>query len=113
MDKITICDLEVSCCVGVTEEERANPQRLLLSVEIMRDLSTAAESDNLADTIDYFEVSQRLLELGRDRSWRLLESLALEIVTLIKNDYHATKASVEIKKFVIPQARFVSVCVTR
>ena len=37
MSKISIVDLEVFYCVGVTDEERAKPQRLLLTVEMSLD----------------------------------------------------------------------------
>jgi 7,8-dihydroneopterin aldolase/epimerase/oxygenase len=113
MDKIVICDLAVSYCVGVTDDERAKPQPLLITVEMMRDLSAAAASDDLADTIDYFAVSQKLLELGRGRSWNLLESLAVEIARFIKADYQATSVTIEVKKFAIPEARYTCVRVSR
>ena len=64
MDKITICDLEVFYRVGVPDRERAQTQRLLLTVEIMREISSAATSDDLAATIDYDAVAQRLLCRG-------------------------------------------------
>jgi maltose-binding protein MalE len=53
MDKITICDLEVFYHVGVPNEERAHPQRLLLTVEMAHDLAMAVARDGLAGTIDY------------------------------------------------------------
>ena len=64
IDTITIADLEVFYQVGVTEEERAQPQRLLVTVEMSGDFGAAAARDNLADTIDYFAVTQRLLRFG-------------------------------------------------
>ena len=44
--KISIVDLEVFCRVGVPDEERAKPQRLLLTVEMDCDFSKAAKSDS-------------------------------------------------------------------
>jgi dihydroneopterin aldolase len=52
MDKITISNLEVFYHVGVTDEERAKPQRLLITVEMSHDFESAVSADNLADTID-------------------------------------------------------------
>ena len=48
MSKISIVDLEVFYRVGVPDEERAKPQRLLLTVEMEFDFSAAAESDRIA-----------------------------------------------------------------
>lgn len=113
MDKITLCDLEVSYRVGVPDAERAQPQRLLLSVEMACDLAPAAASDNLSATIDYHAVSQRLLGFGAGRSWRLIESLAADIAQMILDDFQPRSVRVEVKKFVIPETRYVSVSVTR
>ena len=42
MSQIRIVDLEVFYCIGVTEAERARPQRLLISVEMDFDFSAAS-----------------------------------------------------------------------
>lgn len=111
--KISIVDLEVYYCVGVPDEERAKPQRLLLTVEMETDFSAAAGSDDIHDTIDYFAVSQRLLEFGVDRSWKLIEKLAADIADMILSDFKPQSVTVEVKKFALADARCVSVTVTR
>src|SRR4051794_30784398 len=113
MDTIRICDLEVFYRVGVPDEERAKPQRLLITVEIGLDMAGSAASDDLARTIDYYAVCQRLLRFGDDRTWKLLETLASEISAMILRDFGPASVSVEIKKFIIPQTRFVSVHLSR
>ncbi|HUA67654.1 MAG TPA: dihydroneopterin aldolase [Candidatus Saccharimonadales bacterium] len=107
--KISIVDLEVFYRVGVPDEERARPQRLLLTVEMQFDFSTAAKTDSISDTIDYFMVSQRLLKFGEGKSWKLIEKLATDIHGMIRSEFKPQNISVEVKKFVIPQARHVSV----
>ena len=111
MDRIAIQDLTVFCHVGVSDAERANPQRLALTVEMDRDFSLLA--DALDRTIDYQAVSQRLLDFGRGRSWQLIETLAVELAEMILREFKPSRVTVEVKKFVIPQARHVSVRVTR
>ncbi len=113
MDKIIINELEVFYRVGVPEEERRKPQRLLLTVEIMLNLSRAADADDLTATIDYDAVCQRLLGFGEGRSWKLIETLASEIAESILREFGPETVSVEVKKFVIAQARFVAVRITR
>ena len=66
MSKISIVDLEVFYHVGVPDEERAQAQRLLLTVEMEHDFSRAAQTDDLTQTINYFAVTQRLLNWARD-----------------------------------------------
>lgn len=113
MDTITIQDLEVYYCVGVPDEERAAPQKLLLTVEMTHDFRGAAAEDELAGTIDYHAVSQRLLRFGDGVHWKLIETLAVDLAQVLLEEFRPRSVTVEVKKFVIPQARHVSVRVTR
>jgi dihydroneopterin aldolase len=109
VSKVSIVDLEVFYHVGVPDAERAQPQRLLLTVDLELDFSTATKSDGIADTIDYFAVSQRLLKFGDGKSWKLIEKLAADIADTILAEFKPAAVTVEVKKFVIPEARHVSV----
>lgn len=113
MSTISIVDLEVFYHIGVPDEERATPQRLLLSVDLELDFSAAARSDSLENTINYFSISQGLLNFGQGRSWKLLETLATDIADRILTQYRPDSVRVEIKKFIIPQARHVAVSLVR
>ena len=113
MDKIIISELEVFYRVGVTEQERAQPQRLLITVEMVHDFKAAAARDNLAETIDYAAVSERLLHFGADVHWELIETLAADLAAMILDQFSPKQVSVEVKKFCIPQARYVAVTLTR
>ena len=85
----------------------------LLTVVLGSDFSAAAKSDAVADTIDYFAVTQRLLKFGEGREWKLIEKLAADVAAAILAEFRPQAVSVEVKKFIIPQARFVAVAVTR
>ncbi len=113
MDTILIKDLAVSYRVGVPDSERAQPQRLLLTLELSHGFKAAAASDDLADTIDYYALTRRLLGLGEGRSWRLIEKLACDIADLVLAEFGAAAVSVEVKKFILPETRHVAVKVTR
>ena len=113
MSKISIVDLEVFYHVGVPDAERAQPQRLLLTVEMEFDFFAAANNDSITATIDYFAVSQRLLKFGEGRSWKLIEKLAADIADAILAGFKPASVTVEVKKFVIPQARHVAVTLTK
>ena len=109
MSKITIVDLEVSYCVGVSDEERAQPQKLLITIDMAYDFSSAAVSDRIEKTINYQSIADDLFAFGRGRSWKLIERLATNIADEILIKYKPQSILVEVKKFSIPQARFVSV----
>ncbi len=109
MSKISIVDLEVFYHVGVPDEERARPQRLLLTLVLEMDFAAAARTDALGDTVNYFAVTQRLLKFGEGRSWKLIEKLAADIGSALLVEFKVSRLSIEVKKFIIPEARYVSV----
>ena len=112
-DLIIIRDLEVWYHVGVPDAERAQMQRLLVTVEMERDFSAAAASDDLSHTIDYFAVAQRVLRFGEGRSWKLIEKLAVDLAETIRAEFGAGRVTVEVQKFILPDTRCVAVRVTR
>lgn len=113
MSKITITDLEVHFHVGVPDEERAKPQRLLLTIDMAHDFSVAATTDRLTKTIDYFAVAQRVIALGNGRNWKLIEKLANDIAELVLAEFKPAAVNVTVKKFILPQAAHVSVNLTK
>ncbi len=111
MDCIVIKDLSVHYHVGVPDEERAQPQRLALTIEMEHDFSGIG--DALDRTIDYYAVSRRLLDFGNGRSWKLIETLAVEIAEMILREFKARRVTVEVKKFILPETEYVAVHVIR
>jgi dihydroneopterin aldolase len=113
MDWIEIEDLEVKFHVGVPDEERAEAQRLLVCVRMGHDFGVAARTDDLDATIDYYAVSRRILAFGEGRSWRLIEKLVVELAAMALAEFGARVVWVKIKKFILPEARWVAVEATR
>ncbi len=50
---------------------------------------------------------------GRAGGWKLLEKLAGDIAERILTRYRPQAVTVEVKKFAVPQARYVSVTLSR
>ena len=113
MNKIIIKDLAVFYHVGVSEEERAESQRLLLTVEMATNFSAASATDDLSNTVDYHAVARRLLGFGEGRSWKLLERLSAELAEMILKEFKPESVSISVKKFVITEARYVEVVLSR
>lgn len=113
MSRISIVDLEVFYRVGVPDEERAKPQRLLLTIDLEFDFSVAVGSDSVEDTINYQAITNDLLRFGEGRTWKLIEKLAADVADLVVKTYRPQSVKVEIKKFIIPQARYVAVALSR
>ncbi len=112
-DTILVKELCVHYHVGVPDEERARPQRLSLNLELKTDFSRAAASDSIVDTVNYFEVSRRLLHFGEGRSWKLIETLAADIASLILREFAVDSVVVEVEKFILPETRAVAVRMER
>ena len=113
MDTIIIQDLTVSFHVGVTPAERTKPQQLLLTLELGCDFARAAQSDDVRQTVDYAALCEYLFAYGNGRSWRLIEKLAVDLAESILTKFNPRTVSVEVKKFILPHARFVGVRVRR
>ena len=113
MDKIIVRDLELDAYIGVTEAERAHPQRLLVSVELELDLSVAGRTDAESATTDYARVAEMIRHLVAERPRKLIEAIADEIADAILTNKLARTVTVEVKKFSIPRSAYVAVQITR
>ena len=112
-DCIVIRELCVHYRVGVPDEERVRAQKLLLNLELRFDFSKAAATDSIAETVNYYEVSQRLLRFGDGREWKLIETLASDIADLVLREFAVQSVQVEVRKFILPETRYVAVRIER
>ena len=62
---------------------------------------------------DSFSVSQEVKALGKNQSWKLIETLASDICKLVLSNFKADLVRVIVKKFILPDTRWVSVDITR
>ena len=79
-DTIRICNLQFNVRHGVRPEEKTLHQPFEVDVEIKSDLSKAAASDKLDDTIDYSHVVSIVADVMNGERCCLLEHLAGKIV---------------------------------
>ena len=82
MDKIYIRDLLVRCIVGIYPEERENKQDVVINIEMGCDLSAAASSDQIEDTVNYKSVKKEIMALVENSAFLLIERMAGEIASL-------------------------------
>ena len=75
-DRIEIRGLRLLTRVGVPEAERASSQPVELDVDLELSLQQAAVSDDVADTVDYGEVTAAIAEAVESGEWALLEKVA-------------------------------------
>jgi dihydroneopterin aldolase len=76
-DRIEIRGLRLLGTHGVLPEERNRPQPFEVDADLVVSMVDAGSSDDLADTVDYAEVVQRIAAVvGGVNSFMLLEALA-------------------------------------
>jgi 7,8-dihydroneopterin aldolase/epimerase/oxygenase len=88
--------LEVFGRHGVTEEERERGQTFCFDVEL--EVSDAALSDRLEDTVDYNEVAACIRGLSDDNQFALLEALAATVADELVARFHVARVRVRVRK---------------
>ena len=112
-DRIHIEQLEIQANVGVPEDERATPQRLIVSITLTPPSAFAALDDGLESTIDYAAVCEAVKEHVRGRSFKLIETLAHQLAALVKERFAAKRVEIEVRKFILPDTAYVAVRTAR
>jgi dihydroneopterin aldolase len=112
-DSIHIEQLEISARVGVTDAERDQSQRLTVSMTMWPRRSFVDLADDIRKTIDYSRVCNETKEFLRDRSYKLIETLADRLATHLLQQFTMQKITLEVRKFVLADAKFAAVIVTR
>ncbi|MGJ8679691.1 dihydroneopterin aldolase [Paraglaciecola sp.] len=87
MQKIYIEQLEAYSLIGVYDWERENKQRLLFDIEIEADLSIAAQSDNVEDTLNYAQIASAVIHAAEQSKFKLIESLANYLIDSILEQF--------------------------
>src|SRR5437870_3855078 len=111
IDRIHIEQLEVHGRVGVPDSERAQAQRLSLNVTLWPNI--AELQDSIANTVNYSAVAECVKEFVGRRDYKLIETLGEEIAAHLLAQFNLCKVEVEVRKFVLPDANYVSVTAVR
>ena len=103
MDRITLSSMRYEGLIGATEEERAFPQMIEVDLVVEADLSVAAASDQLDDTIDYgplVSLTEHTVEGG---SFHLLEALAGKLADgVLASSDRVSAVTVRVRKLAVP-----------
>ena len=110
---IEIADLEVQSKIGVPDEERLAFQRLLVSLRFQIRGAFQELKDRFAATIDYAAVAVETQRIAQHAESRLVETLTSEIANGLMKRFPIRRLEVELKKFILPDARYVSAKTTR
>jgi dihydroneopterin aldolase len=106
-DKILLSGAHFFGRHGVSDEEQRVGGRYVVDIELTHDLSCAAASESLADTISYSEVYRAVREIIEGKSFRLLEALAEAIAQTLLARFPTEAVLVRVKKQPPPTAGII------
>ncbi len=112
-DEIRIEELEIFARVGVSEDERAAPQRLTVSLTLQPRHRFVELADDLARTVDYAAVCAEVERFIAGREDKLIETLAQKIADHLLERFTVVRVEVELRKFILPQTKYVAVRLAR
>ncbi len=98
LDRIHIRDLLLRCIVGVREWEREAKQNVMLNITLHADLSRAAASDDIEDTVDYVTIKKRVIQLVEGSHFYLVEALAQAVADACLQDPVVRAVRVTVQK---------------
>ena len=87
MDKIFIHALKTEAIIGIFDWERQVKQTVIVDIEIGVDVTKAALSDSIEDTLNYKRVAKRVLTFVEASKFHLVETLAEQVAMLILEDF--------------------------
>lgn len=102
MDILRIQRLEARCHLGVTEVEQREAQTVWLDLELAIDAARAARRDEAHDALDYAMVVQQVRSLVEGKSYRLMETMAEDVATLLVHDLKVPQVLVRVRKRALP-----------
>jgi dihydroneopterin aldolase len=112
-DQIHIEQLELQARVGVTEAEREKPQRLTASMTLWLRVSADDLNDDVAKTVNYSSLCAEVKQLIESRRDKLIETLAENVAAHLLKKFPIRMIKIELRKFVLSDAAYVSVIITR
>jgi len=114
MDIVYLHGLTVDCVVGLWDWERAITQKVTIDLDMGKDISIAARSKNLDDTLNYKAVSKHVVDLVVEGKFELVETMAEDIAAALKSEFDVQWCRVRINKMgAVRGARDVGVIIER
>ena len=98
MDKILIKDLVARGIIGVNEDERQNPQEILINIILYTDICRVGETDDIHDLVNYRTVAKKVLAHAETAKRWTVEALATDLARLCLQDGGVQKVEVRVEK---------------
>ena len=111
---VFVKDLEIIALLGVHEQERIKPQRIIVNIDLSVAEGPGAIEDDIRNVVSYEVVVRKVEKIVAEGHVNLVETLAERIAAACLADGRVLAARVRIEKpDIIPNARSVGVEVER
>ncbi|MDQ6735318.1 MAG: dihydroneopterin aldolase [Nitrospirota bacterium] len=104
-DQIIVQDIEFNSNIGVTDDEMNVRQPMSVDLELVYvkgAFFSAADSDDLSNAIDYAQAVERVVQIGTNGKYRLVERLAEEIVHALFAEFAIAELKLWVRKLKPP-----------
>jgi dihydroneopterin aldolase len=98
MDRVFIEDLRIQTVIGIFDWEREITQTISIDLQMAFDISRAAASDEIVDTLDYKAVSKRLIQFVEASEFQLVEALADHCARIVLDEFPVSWLQLKLSK---------------
>ena len=95
---VFIKGLKSTSVIGCYDWERDIRQTLVIDLELQADFTRAAQTDALADALDYAAISQRVIAVCDESRFQLLEALAEHLAGIVLAEFSIQSLRMTITK---------------
>lgn len=97
-DTIFLRDLEIDATIGVYEWEKRIRQKVCVNLEMAADITPAATSHSIDDTLDYKAVAKRIVQFVESSHYELIESLIEKVAAMLIEEFNIPWLRITISK---------------
>lgn len=98
MDRVFIKDLIARGIIGIHPWEREKPQEILINITVFTDTRRAAQSDDIADCVDYSALAKQVQAHAESAARLTVEALANDLAAICLKAKGVEKAIVRVEK---------------
>ena len=98
MDKVIIKNLLARGIIGINDWERKRAHNILINLTLFTDTRRAAQTDNIADCVNYSTMSKKVLAHAETANRETVEALANDLAILCLEDPGVARVIVRVEK---------------
>ena len=98
MDIIYLRDLRIDTIIGIYAWERRTRQTVIFDIEMGADITRAAQTDAIEDTLNYKAVAKRVISFVENSDCQLIETLAERVADIVLREFNVQWLRLSVNK---------------